>query len=109
MRKYDLPPQIGDRTLLVGFSMGAHVVGEAARFYTRKTGKMIQNCHGIDPAGPFYDECPNDIRLSATDCRTVQVVHSDAQRVFRIPGSTGYGTHQKSGKCDYWSVTIYDF
>lgn len=64
---------IHDRTLLVGFSLGGQIVGEAG-LYTQVNGNVtIDECHGLDPAGPFYDGCHKDIRLDKSDCRLVQV------------------------------------
>jgi hypothetical protein len=64
---------IHERTLLVGFSLGGQIVGEAGH-YTQVHGNItIDECHGLDPAGPFYDGCDDTIRLDKTDCRIVQV------------------------------------
>lgn len=79
------------------------MVGEAGKF-TKKFGKLIYECHGLDPAGPAFDGGSPDIRLSIGDCRVVQVVHSSSEDA---PTSTGvfdrkFGTYHKSGNCDYW-------
>jgi len=49
------------RSLCVGFSLGSHICGEAGSFLQSK-GKVLQECHGVDPAGPAFDGC-NDFRL----------------------------------------------
>lgn len=46
---------IAERTLIVGFSLGAQIAGEAGRYTQTNAGLMINECHGLDPAGPFYD------------------------------------------------------
>ena len=62
---------IADRTLAVGFSLGAQIIGEAGAFtQANGNGTKINECHGLDPAGPFYDGCSNDVTLDRSDCRS---------------------------------------
>ena len=95
--------EIHDRTLLVGFSLGAQVVGEAGR-YTQVNGNVtINECHGLDPAGPFFDGGSLDIRLDKSDCKLVQVIHTSSESVPVLGALTlNLGTSLKSGHCDYW-------
>jgi len=92
-----------ERSTIVGHSAGGQVVGEAGRFVKEK-GFLIQECVGLDPAGPCFDGGSPDIRLSKNDCRSVIVAHSSAEST---PSSMGvfdrkFGTFYKSGTCDYW-------
>jgi len=65
---------IAKKTLVTGFSLGAHVAGEAGR-YTQEHGKvMINECHGLEPSGPNFDGCQDlGITLNRNDCKVVQV------------------------------------
>ena len=94
--------KVTDRSVCTGFSLGAHICQEAAK-YLKKRGQIIPKCEGIDPAGPGFDGCSNDIRLDKSDCTLVTVMHTSA---FKNAGSLmfgqGFGTTIKSGHCDYW-------
>jgi hypothetical protein len=63
------------RTLLVGFSLGGQILGLAGK-YTQTHGNVkVDECHALDPAGAFFDECDDDtIRLSKKDCKILQVM-----------------------------------
>lgn len=87
---------------VVGLSLGGQIVGEAGRYFEAMTGRKIDYCHGLDPAGPMYDGCSIDIRLSQGSCQQVQVVHTDAMKATKIPIISGLGTNLKSGHIDYW-------
>ena len=94
---------IMDRVSVVGHSCGAQVIAEAGSFVKSK-GKLIAECVGLDPAGPCFDGGNEAIRLTADDCRLVQIIHSSAEST---PTSTGIfnrrlGTYYKSGQCDFW-------
>ena len=94
---------IHQRTLMIGFSLGAQIAAEAGLYTQVNGGVKIDECHGLDPAGPFYDGCDKDVRLDKDDCRLVQVIHSSAERV-PVVGTLAMslGTIHKSGHCDFW-------
>lgn len=95
---------IAHKTLIVGFSLGAQIAGEAGRF-TQKYGPnvLIDECHGLDPAGPFYDGCPDEMQLDKSDCRVVQAIHTSAEDYKVIgPLAQRFGTYKKTGHCDFW-------
>ena len=94
---------ITHRTILVGASLGALVLGEAGK-YTKKHGKLIKECTGLDPAGPSFDGGSPRIRITPEDCKLVQIVHSSSES---SPNSMGVlsmqlGTFHHSGSCDFW-------
>ena len=43
--------EIASRTLLTGFSLGAPVASEAGQYVKQFSNQMIDECHGLDPAG----------------------------------------------------------
>lgn len=48
--------KIEEKTVIVGMSMGAQVIGEAGRWVdTKGSGKKIEHCIGLDPAQPLFD------------------------------------------------------
>ncbi|KAI1278467.1 Inactive pancreatic lipase-related protein 1 [Halotydeus destructor] len=95
---------IADRTLIVGFSLGAQIAGEAGRYTQLNGGGVkIKECHGLDPAGPFFDGCSLDIQLTKTDCELVQVIHTSAEDTPTMGVlSASLGSYHKAGHCDYW-------
>ncbi|XP_049872122.1 pancreatic triacylglycerol lipase-like [Pectinophora gossypiella] len=60
-----------DQMHLVGFSLGAHVVGNAGR----ETGGRVARVTGLDPAGPLWNY--NRERLSASDGIYTESIHTD--------------------------------
>ena len=94
---------IADQTLFVGFSLGGQLVGEAAKYLTRRFGQKIGECHGLDPAGPFFDGCSEQLTLNKDDCQLTQVIHTSAADIPTIEAAViRFGTWKKSGHCDYW-------
>ena len=71
----------------------------------RQGKQIIKECHGLDPAGPFFDGCPNDLVLDKSDCGLVQVIHTSASADWkRVIGilEADFGSWKKAGHCDYW-------
>ncbi|CAH2049272.1 unnamed protein product, partial [Iphiclides podalirius] len=60
-----------NRMHLVGFSLGAHLVGNAGR----ELGGRAARVTGLDPAGPLWNY--NNNRLRATDGVYVEAIHTD--------------------------------
>lgn len=74
---------------IVGHSLGAHVAGNAGA----RTGGLVENIIGLDPAGPLFTRRNINNRLDPTDARYVQVIHTN-------DGRLGFGV--KSGHVDYY-------
>ena len=95
---------IADRTLFVGFSLGAQMMGEAGRF-VKNHNQLINECLGLDPAGAGFDGGHEGIRLTKSDCRVVQVIHTGSSSTLSsVVGflSLQLGTYHKCGHCDFW-------
>ena len=99
---------ISDRTVAMGFSLGAQTVGEAGKYVRTKSNgrKIIKECHGADPAGPFFDGGSKEMELDQSDCRLVQIIHSSASHhvassVLELP-LMRLGTAHQAGHCDFW-------
>lgn len=60
---------------LIGHSLGAHIVGIAGK--NVKSGK-IPRITGLDPASPLFSLKDPAGRLSDTDAKLVEIVHSNA-------------------------------
>ena len=53
---------------------------------------------GLDPAGPYFQNTPEEVRLDSSDADFVDVIHSDAEKLLDL----GLGTAQVSGHVDFW-------
>ncbi|KAJ8714589.1 hypothetical protein PYW07_002814 [Mythimna separata] len=60
-----------DRMHLVGFSLGAHLVGNAGR----ELGGRVARVTALDPAGPLWNL--NSDRVNPNDGRYVEAIHTD--------------------------------
>lgn len=81
---------------LIGHSLGAHTAGYA--------GQLIHNLGritGLDPAEPYFQGMPPNVRLDPSDANFVDVIHTDGRSFFllEIPG---YGMSQPCGHLDFY-------
>ncbi|XP_039593107.1 pancreatic lipase-related protein 2-like [Polypterus senegalus] len=90
-RNFNYPPS---RIHLIGHSLGAHACGEAGK---RKPG--ISRITGLDPAEPYFQYTPLEVRLDPSDAAFVDVIHTDAAPM--IP-NLGFGLMQPVGHMDFY-------
>lgn len=64
-----------DNITLVGFSLGAHVVGFAGRHFYKKTTMKLDRIIGLDPAGALFEG--TKVSLSHRDAKYVDVIHTN--------------------------------
>ncbi|KAK4291761.1 hypothetical protein Pmani_035433 [Petrolisthes manimaculis] len=84
---------------LLGHSLGSHASGYA--------GEKIQGLgriSGLDPAGPYFTETPEFIRIDNTDALYVDNIHTDADHILLL----GYGTEQEMGNVDFYPNSGHD-
>lgn len=62
---------------LIGFSLGAHMLGFTAKQFLKITGAKIDRISGLDPAGPCYYKLSADKRLDKGDANFVDIIHTD--------------------------------
>ncbi|KAE8589461.1 hypothetical protein XENTR_v10017568 [Xenopus tropicalis] len=79
---------------LIGHSLGAHAAGEAG-----KRQKGIARISGLDPAEPYFQNTPAEVRLDTSDAALVDVIHTDAGPL--VP-SLGFGMSQVIGHLDFF-------
>jgi len=82
---------------LIGFSLGAHVVGYAGQD-TQRRGNKIGRITALDPAGPYYEYHHPLVRLDPTDATFVDVIHTDSKSIL----IKGFGSEQAMGHADYY-------
>ncbi|XP_008825559.1 pancreatic lipase-related protein 2 [Nannospalax galili] len=80
---------------LIGHSLGAHVAGEAGRRLEGHLGRIT----GLDPAEPYFQGLPEEVRLDPSDAMFVDVIHTDTAPFFP---SLGFGMSQKVGHLDFF-------
>lgn len=85
-----------DNITLIGFSMGAQVMGFTGRHFFRATKKKLHRITGLDPAGWMYEN--TNATLTKHDANYVDVIHTDAGSIteFRI------GLNQSVGHVDFY-------
>lgn len=85
-----------DNITLIGFSMGAQVMGFAGRHFKNYTNTTISRISGLDPAGWLYEN--TEATLTKEDAKYVDVIHTNAGSItkFRI------GLNQSVGHVDFY-------
>ncbi|PRD38479.1 UNVERIFIED_CONTAM: Pnlip [Trichonephila clavipes] len=76
---------------LIGHSLGAHIAGYA--------GERLPNLGritGLDPAGPYFRNVANNVKLDTADATFVDVIHSNPSAVI------GFGTNEDLGHINFW-------
>ncbi|XP_066457495.1 pancreatic triacylglycerol lipase-like [Eleutherodactylus coqui] len=79
---------------VIGHSLGAHAAGEAG-----KRSRGIARITGLDPAEPYFQGTPVEVRLDPSDASFVDVIHTDAAPM--IP-NLGFGMSQLVGHLDFF-------
>ncbi|XP_075156210.1 vitellogenin-1-like [Haematobia irritans] len=79
---------------LVGFSLGAHIVDSAGRYFYKSTGKRFTRITGLDPANPCFNEGEYLSGLQRGDAEFVDVIHTN-------PG--GLGKRSNLGDVDFYA------
>ncbi|VVC96295.1 unnamed protein product [Leptidea sinapis] len=78
---------------IIGHSLGAHTAGYAGE-RIRDLGRIT----GLDPAEPYFQGMPTNVRLDPTDAQLVDVIHTDGKSIFLL----GYGMSQPVGHLDFY-------
>lgn len=78
----------------IGHSLGAQACG----YLGARVSPKIAQITGLDPAGPYYENTPLEVRLDSTDAQFVDVIHTDAEKLKNL----GMGINQVSGHIDFW-------
>ena len=60
---------------VIGHSLGAHAAGHLGRQHFGNTGEKISRITGLDPARPYFEILPKEIRLNRYDADFVDVIH----------------------------------
>ena len=72
-----------EQTILIGFSLGAHVVG----FAGRTVGKAkIKRIIGLDPAGPGFAQFSYPYKLNHDDAQFVVTLNANGYKTVPIVG-----------------------
>ncbi|RZC42700.1 Lipase and/or Abhydrolase 6 domain containing protein [Asbolus verrucosus] len=82
----------GSSFVLVGHSLGAHVVGNAGAVVKNKIGHII----GMDPAGPLFTVSNTGNRLDSSDADFVQIIHTNGA-LLGFASSIGHADYYPNG------------
>ncbi|XP_054019610.1 inactive pancreatic lipase-related protein 1 [Dryobates pubescens] len=91
VEKYNYSPA---NVHVIGHSLGAHAAGEVGK---RRPG--IGRITGLDPAQPYFQGTPVEVRLDRTDADFVDVIHTDSLPT--IP-YLGFGMSVAIGHLDFY-------
>uniref|UniRef100_A0A8C0BCK3 Triacylglycerol lipase n=1 Tax=Buteo japonicus TaxID=224669 RepID=A0A8C0BCK3_9AVES len=91
MKKYRYSPA---DVHIIAHSLGAHAAGEAGR---RVPG--IGRITGLDPAQPYFQDTPLEVRLDKSDAEFVDIIHTDSAPT--IP-YLGFGMPTAIGHLDFY-------
>ncbi|XP_004647602.2 pancreatic triacylglycerol lipase-like [Octodon degus] len=80
---------------VIGHSLGAHAAGEAGK----RTKGTIGRITGLDPAEPYFQDTPEEVRLDPSDAQFVDAIHTDGAPM--IP-NMGLGMSQTVGHLDFF-------
>ncbi|XP_076346356.1 pancreatic triacylglycerol lipase-like [Tachypleus tridentatus] len=78
---------------IVGHSLGSHIAGYAGERLNR-----LGRITAVDPAEPFFQNMPVEVRIDPSDALFVDVIHSDAKTIFLM----GLGMSQTVGHVDFF-------
>ncbi|XP_053947668.1 vitellogenin-1-like [Anastrepha ludens] len=78
---------------IIGHSLGAQIVGSAARYYRNLTKKALPYVTGLEPAFPCFNEGEELTVISSSDADFVDIIHTD-------PGVSGQP--QAFGHVDFY-------
>jgi len=81
-----------ENTHCIGHSLGAHICGYSGKVQT------LGRISGLDPAGPYFENTPDYVRLDAKDADFVDNVHTDGEPLL----SAGFGMMQAIGDVDFY-------
>ncbi|CAL4228683.1 unnamed protein product [Meganyctiphanes norvegica] len=81
---------------LIGYSLGSHIAG-----YAGEKIPGLGRITGLDPAGLYFADMPEFVRLDESDAIFVDNYHTDGNRHSIL--ALGYGTMQPMGNIDFYS------
>lgn len=61
----------------IGYSLGAHMVGQAAERLRLEENLLIDRITALDPAGLCFEGADNPLRLRKQNAKFVDVIHTD--------------------------------
>jgi len=72
--------------------LGSHVCGYGGKI--KKFGRIS----GMDPAGPYFENTPSEVRLTTSDADFVDCTHTDGKPLYEA----GFGMMQAIGHADFY-------
>ncbi|KAH6940548.1 hypothetical protein HPB50_000569 [Hyalomma asiaticum] len=86
------------RMHIIGHSLGAHIAGYAGA-NTTNLGRIT----GLDPAEPYFEKMPPEVRLDPSDAEFVDAIHTDSHPYLtKLWRSEGMGMWDPVGHVDFY-------
>ncbi|KAJ8675499.1 hypothetical protein QAD02_011285 [Eretmocerus hayati] len=80
----------------IGHSLGAHVSGQAAR--NLKDDMEVHRVTGLDPAGPCFEGLDTKLKLSHSDAKFVDAIHTNSDSGENL----NFGIHEAVATVDFY-------
>ncbi|XP_042145393.1 LOW QUALITY PROTEIN: phospholipase A1 member A [Ixodes scapularis] len=83
---------------ILGHSLGSHAAG-----YAGERLKRLGRITGMDPAEPYFEKMPKEVRIDPTDADFVDIVHTDGASFFPdVLKGEGLGLYDTVGHVDFY-------
>ncbi|XP_029841396.2 pancreatic lipase-related protein 2 isoform X1 [Ixodes scapularis] len=83
---------------ILGHSLGSHAAG-----YAGERLKRLGRITGMDPAEPYFEKMPKEVRIDPTDADFVDIVHTDGASFFPdVLKGEGLGLYDPVGHVDFY-------
>jgi len=87
----------------IGHSLGAQVCGQAGRSAKTSTGQsLFDRVTGLDPAGPGFAKCSDNLHIDKDSADCVDIIHTDGTFKGHLLPVINFGTLSQWGHMDFY-------
>jgi len=86
----------------IGHSLGGQIVGQTGKKAYSGTLQLFDRVTSLDPAGPGFEDCPDDWHVDKTSAKCVDVSHTDATMQGHVAPIIHEGTLKQWGLIDFY-------
>ncbi|KAJ8664591.1 hypothetical protein QAD02_006253 [Eretmocerus hayati] len=93
---YKVPLSKWNKIHFIGNSLGAHIAGQASR--KLKEDVQVHRITGLDPANPCFESKKSQLRLTPSDAKIVDVIHTNSEP----DNNVNFGVYHPLGTIDFY-------